>query len=150
MIGRRHEAARGCPKANHTGTSQRQDENFFAWAGSPTYPSPGGVRASLLLGAGYTFFSLRPYLRPHGLSHSAPRHYSCKSLSRPSRLCGLPSLSCGSLRPLDISFDITLHGMSISFLCVLASRTTKPKSRIADSSHIRAWFSLLYPHHLAP
>src|SRR5260370_28236743 len=54
MIGRRHEAARGCPKANHTGTSRRQNENFFAWAGSPTYPSPGGVRASPLLGAGNT------------------------------------------------------------------------------------------------
>src|SRR5258707_10498636 len=53
-IGRRHEAARGCPKANHTGTSRRQNENFFVWAGSPTYPSPEGVRASPLLGAGDT------------------------------------------------------------------------------------------------
>src|SRR5258708_11011941 len=54
MIRRRHEAARGCPKANHTGTSRRRDENFFTWAGSPTYPSPGGVQASPLLGASDT------------------------------------------------------------------------------------------------
>src|SRR5260221_6423319 len=54
MIRRHHEAARGCPKANHTGTSRRRDENFFVWAGSPTYPSPGGVQASPLLGAGDT------------------------------------------------------------------------------------------------
>src|SRR5258708_29920024 len=27
---------------------------FFVWAGSPTYPSPEGVRASPLLGAGNT------------------------------------------------------------------------------------------------
>src|SRR5216684_539498 len=53
-ISRRHEAARGCPKANHTGTSWRQNENFFIWAGSLTYPSPEGVRASPLLGAGHT------------------------------------------------------------------------------------------------
>src|SRR5258708_5632780 len=51
-IRRRHEAARGCPKANHTGTSRRQNENFFVRAGSLTYPSPGGVQASPLLGAG--------------------------------------------------------------------------------------------------
>src|SRR5258707_3113297 len=38
----RSEAARGCPKANHTGTSRRENENFVIWAGSPTYPSPGG------------------------------------------------------------------------------------------------------------
>src|SRR5258708_1142188 len=57
MIGRRHEAARGCPKANHTGTSRRQNENFFVWAGSPTYPSPEGIRASPLLGAGNTWFA---------------------------------------------------------------------------------------------
>src|SRR5258707_6812548 len=53
VIGRRHEAARGCPKANHTGTSRRENENFVIWAGSPTYPSPEGIRASPLLGAGY-------------------------------------------------------------------------------------------------
>ncbi len=52
-IRRRHETARGCPKANHTGTSWRQNENFFMRAGSPTYPSPGSVQASPLLGAGY-------------------------------------------------------------------------------------------------
>ena len=33
---------------------RRQNENFFVWAGSPTYPSPGGVQASPLLGAGDT------------------------------------------------------------------------------------------------
>src|SRR5258707_3503408 len=54
VIGRRNEAARGCPKANHTGTSRRQNENFLIRAGSLTYPSPGGVRASPLLGAGNT------------------------------------------------------------------------------------------------
>src|SRR5712692_10260892 len=54
MVRRRHEAARGCPKANHTGTGGRQNENLFVWAGSPTYPSPGGVQASPLLGAGNT------------------------------------------------------------------------------------------------
>src|SRR5216684_6253269 len=53
-IGRRHEAARGCPKANHTGTSRRRNENFLVRAGSPTYPSPGSIRASSLLGAGNT------------------------------------------------------------------------------------------------
>src|SRR5712692_6615470 len=42
------------PKANHTGTSRRKNENFIIWAGSPTYPSPGGVQASPLLGASYT------------------------------------------------------------------------------------------------
>src|SRR5258708_38666516 len=54
MIRGRHEAARGCPKANHTGMSWRENENFVIRAGSLTYPSPGGVRASPLLGAGYT------------------------------------------------------------------------------------------------
>src|SRR5258707_3508571 len=46
--------------------SQRQDENFFTWAGSPTYPSPEGVRASPLLGAGYTtpFVSLNVLVQP--------------------------------------------------------------------------------------
>src|SRR5258708_7272261 len=53
-MGRCHEAARGCPKANHTEMSRRQNENFFVRAGSLTYPSPGGVQASPLLGAGYT------------------------------------------------------------------------------------------------
>src|SRR5258708_928265 len=52
MIRRCHEAAQGCPKANHTGTSRRRNENLFVWAGSPTYPSPGSIRASPLLGAG--------------------------------------------------------------------------------------------------
>src|SRR5260370_13360281 len=31
-----------------------QNENFFTWAGSPMYPSPEGIRASPLLGAGAT------------------------------------------------------------------------------------------------
>ena len=63
MIRRRHEAARGCPKANHTGTGRRQNENFFVWAGSPTYPSPGGVQASPLLGAGDTLAQLITHLQ---------------------------------------------------------------------------------------
>src|SRR5713226_10657004 len=54
MISGRHKTARGCPKANSTGPSQRQNENFIIGAGSTTYPSTEGIRASPLLGAGYT------------------------------------------------------------------------------------------------
>src|SRR5258708_24829650 len=81
MMGRRHEAARGCPKANHTGTRRRQNENFFTWAGSPTYPSPGSVQASSLLGAGDT----TPLVSQNALVRSPNSPVSLGVATRPSR-----------------------------------------------------------------
>src|SRR5260370_7462772 len=101
MIRRHHEAAQGCPKANHTGTSRRQNENFFIWAGSPTYPSPGGVQASPLLGAGDT----TPLFSQNVLVPSPNSPTSLAVAPRPSR-------SFESLRPRVELFQPYFHPSS--------------------------------------
>src|SRR5258707_872152 len=61
--------------------SRRQNENFFIWAGSPTYPSPGGVQASPLLGAGDT----TPLVSQNVLVRSPNSPTSLGVATRPSR-----------------------------------------------------------------
>src|SRR5260370_13937075 len=60
---------------------RRENENLFIWAGSRSYPSPGGIRASPLLGAGNT----TPLVSQNALVRSPNSPVCLGVATRPSR-----------------------------------------------------------------
>src|SRR5260221_8541270 len=74
--------------------SRRQNENFFVWAGSPTYPSPGGVQASPLLGAGHIIFE---ECGVQADRFALPRQHALSHYPSLIRAFGVPNGLCSSI-----------------------------------------------------
>src|SRR5258708_6761911 len=92
--------------------SRRENENFVKWSVSPTYPSPGGVRASPLLGAS---------------------HKQCQScmLTHTPLLC-----KWGPTGPLHISSKLLRPWICAAYSEYITSANAAPQQSLLDATQI--------------